>query len=305
MRATNVLNWIDQDVVEELVARRVNERVDQKGALELKSKHGTKSFIVTQNKLEKSIENLLKMKNSAKLTSNQTEKISTAIRDNFGKKAIEPYSRKYLQDQNKQFEDLFPAQQQKQNPAKTQSSIAQIFMPSLNVFAKRKEVFPEAEEWPEQLHLLKEPYFQGFEGNECHRLLNRLDQLKKLIAAHEVDDQAVENIVRALETFQALVHSCFGTKLKDNWESCLTNFKEAYNATKLSKTPKVHIIVSHLEEFIHSTHSSLGLYSEQSHEGYHSRFHHFWQKYLVKDITKDICAKNLLKCVHDINGNHA
>ena len=43
------------------------------------------------------------------------------------------------------------------------------------------QVWPAAENWPRQLHLLREKYHHGFEGNQCRALLKKVNVLEQLV----------------------------------------------------------------------------------------------------------------------------
>lgn len=50
---------------------------------------------------------------------------------------------------------------------------------------------PKAKAWPDSLHLRQEQYHgNGYEGNECQKLLNNLDQLEDVLNSLDKDECA-------------------------------------------------------------------------------------------------------------------
>ena len=75
----------------------------------------------------------------------------------------------------------------------------------------------------------------------------------------------IEHHIKALKIFNKLRIQMFGTTLIQGWEKTLKEFNIAYlNIPNISKLPKIHIILSHCEEFIN-------LYGEGKGLGYFFR----------------------------------
>ena len=79
-------------------------------------------------------------------------------------------------------------------------------------------------------------------------------------------------MIKAIETFNRVVKHCFSKTLKVGWRLRLRAFKVAYLATELSITTKVHIVFSHIKQFIYRFGVGLGVYSEQAFESVHHDF---------------------------------
>lgn len=166
---------------------------------------------------------------------------------------------------------------------------------------------PEAQAWPEALHLHHERYHGGgYEGNECEKLLKNVDQLERMLA----NLNKIEEGKRYLLVFQ-----CFNELnmeySKDfvhvpSLQEAVTKFENAWRACSMPAIPKVHLIVDHLVDFVNSRGSKhMRLYAEQAHETLHSEYLKTWDRYAVKEITCPTYATNLLRSVLDFNGLHA
>ena len=50
--------------------------------------------------------------------------------------------------------------------------------------------------------------------------------------------------------FNELVEACFGQSIRPNYSKVIQEFEEMYRNLTVSVTPKVHLIFSHLTEFL-------------------------------------------------------
>ena len=165
-----------------------------------------------------------------------------------------------------------------------------------------------AKEWSRnELHLRPAPWSGQFVGNDCHTLLKKTDRLRdianRLPARQRTKRAKINRLADAFQSFQKLVHSCFGNTLHDTWEKDLINFRESYRATGASISPKVHIIIAHLNYFV-GKFGALGIFSEQAGEAIHHDFKREFQKYNIKDRDNPKYAENLLRAVSSYNGNN-
>ena len=165
-----------------------------------------------------------------------------------------------------------------------------------------------AKEWSrDELHLRAAPWSGQFVGNDCQTLLKNTDRLRdianRLPARQRTKRAKINCVADAFLSFQKLVHSCFGNTLYDSWEKDLINFRESYRATRASISPKIHIIIAHLNYFVEKF-GALGIYSEHAGEAIHHDFKREFQKYNIKDIDNPKYAENLLKAVSSYNGNN-
>jgi hypothetical protein len=95
------------------------------------------------------------------------------------------------------------------------------------------------------------------EGNECRTLLRRTDLLNDLIPA------AHYKFVKAFETFNAVVSSCFGNVLDPNYPMYIHNFEQAYKDLGISVPPKVHMLIEHTNEELEKYGVGLGEFHDQ------------------------------------------
>ena len=110
------------------------------------------------------------------------------------------------------------------------------------------------------------------------------------------------------DSFKGVFDGAFGFTLDpfyedtiQHFESCFLKLKEQFG---VSITPKVHIMITHVPEFISRTGKPLGLFSEQVVENAHSSFDKVFDFYRVKDVDCEKYSKNLLRAVLHYNGYH-
>ena len=170
------------------------------------------------------------------------------------------------------------------------------------------QVWPEGVLWPKTLHLLREDYHKGFEGNQCRQLLKSVDKLENIVAQDcDNTEKVYENHPAKvfIDTFNALnkvVAGCFGKNLSDDYKQRISNFSDNYDKCNISITSKVHAIKAHLEDFLDKNQTGLALFSEQAFEAIHSKFMKTWDKYKIKDKTNPNFPKALFSAVLDFNG---
>ena len=81
-------------------------------------------------------------------------------------------------------------------------------------------------------------------------------------------------------------------------------FASAYISLPINITPKVHVVVFHIEEFCDMTGRGLAPWSEQTGESCHHDFNQTWEKFYVRDQESDVYGKRLLQAVQEYNGQH-
>lgn len=115
-----------------------------------------------------------------------------------------------------------------------------------------------------------------FKGNPSRKLLSKVDVLRSIGGIGAL------KFVNVLEKFNTVVTSCFGRQLKDNYETSISNFKDAYCDLNISVTPKVHAVFFHVPDFCKMFNAGLGFYSEQAVEGIHFDFDSHWNNFKVR-----------------------
>ena len=130
------------------------------------------------------------------------------------------------------------------------------------IFQKMKSVWPNPEKWPTSLNVKLSPCHGGmFEGNNCRKLLRNVDRLQQLAEAESTFQ--VFGFIEALRKFDAVVKSCFGSDLEDDFLDKIQQFQDSYFAIlNASFTPKIHVVFHHIKAFVNRHMSPLGIYSE-------------------------------------------
>ena len=92
------------------------------------------------------------------------------------------------------------------------------------------------------------------------------------------------------------VDSAFGFTLDPCYKDVIQNFQNSFERLRsefsVSETIKLHIIFTHVPQFIEMTGKSLGEFSEQGLKNSHSAFEHLWNRYRVKDTSNQTYMDN-------------
>ena len=111
-----------------------------------------------------------------------------------------------------------------------------------------------------------------------------------------------------LYAFKQVYDSCFGVTLSQDYHRHISQLAKSIERIVVGSdfkiTPKIHMILRHVPDFIDFTGKPLGILSEQVVENSHSIFEKFWLKYKVKNLNHEQFEINLLKCIHDFNSAH-
>ena len=159
-----------------------------------------------------------------------------------------------------------------------------------------EKVWPNSEAWLKSCFVKKSEYHGGaLEGNECRKLLRNVSKLEELCP------EKLLKFPVAYKSFNEVVSSCYGSKLKSDYKDKIKTFKDDYMRLKISVTPKVHAVFFHAQEFCELTGKGLGPWSEQTSESSHQEFNKCWQNYIVKDQQNPLYEKRLLEAVQMFN----
>ena len=116
--------------------------------------------------------------------------------------------------------------------------------PVNHMYDKMNNVWPGSDAWLKACFVKKEEYHGGqFEGNDCRKLLKKIDLLR------EICPEKHQDFVRAFSTFNNVVASCYGKTLHENYKRNIAKFKAEYLKLNISVTPKVHAVLYHVAEF--------------------------------------------------------
>ena len=152
--------------------------------------------------------------------------------------------------------------------------------------------------------------YQGsnsYEGNQAKKLLEKADILERDIKK-TFNFQSITKalpFIEALRKFRDVVYSCFGLTLDPKYKEVIQKFSDQYRKLHISVTPKVHIVETHVIEYIQLRNESAGLghWSEQAMESTHHDFKEEWSKVKVSLNNKEFYQK-LLQTVIRYNGKH-
>lgn len=103
--------------------------------------------------------------------------------------------------------------------------------------------------WPKKFKLIPQNY-QGehFEGNACRKLLTKADSLFDPEFWQNVTEKLrILPFVNTIKVMNKIVESCFSVnEVKPDLDAQIHELKKCFEATELSKTLEMHIILQHL-----------------------------------------------------------
>ena len=137
-------------------------------------------------------------------------------------------------------------------------------------------------------------------GNDCLKILKNVDRLQQISPLN------IQKYVHILRCLNKIVLACFGMDLDPDFNNYINEFKDLYCTLGISVTPKVHILIKHVPEFISKYGRSLGWFSEQALESTHHDFlKNCWEKQSYKrTIGHPEYAKNLKAAVISYTSKH-
>ena len=110
--------------------------------------------------------------------------------------------------------------------------------------------FPDASLWPQDLGLAREVMHGGtFNGNSSRLLLRKADQLLNYCPRRS-QLAIVQPFYDAFKAFDVVVSSCFGSELNEDYCEKINDFSLKYMKAGIPLTPKFHIWIQHVPEFI-------------------------------------------------------
>ena len=125
---------------------------------------------------------------------------------------------------------------------------------------------------------------RSFEGNQARKLLKSVDKLEREVMKLKTET-CIEVLpyIETLRSFDRVVSSCFSQSLDPGYERNIETFSTKYRSLGISVTPKVHIVESHVSEFLKlkGEIAGLGFWSEQAMEAGHHDFKIEWEKVKV------------------------
>ena len=173
-----------------------------------------------------------------------------------------------------------------------------------HILKELAKVWPEILDWLATLHITLEPYHGGqtLEGNESSKVLRSLDLLAQVLPT------SFSPFLDCLCGLRDTVDSTFGFTLDPFYTDVINRFKVSFENLSekfgVSESIKLHMIFTHVPQFIEMTGKPLGEFSEQELENSHSAFDHIWARYKVKDTTNPTYTSNYLRAVLNFNANN-
>ena len=160
---------------------------------------------------------------------------------------------------------------------------------------------PDVSLWLKSINVKQKKYHHGaFVGNDCLKILRNVDRLQQNYPLN------IQKYVHILRILNKIVLACFGMDLDPHFKNYINEFKDLYLTLGISVTPKVHVLIKHVPEFISKHGRSLGWFLEQALESTHHDFlRNCWGKQSYKrTIGHPEYAKNLKAAVVSYTSKH-
>ena len=172
-----------------------------------------------------------------------------------------------------------------------------------HILTQLAELWPPCLDWLKSLHVVFSPYHgETLEGNEVNKVLNSLPSLFEILP----DD--LFSFYNCLKDFKDVIDSCFGFTLDENYREVISKFQSSFSQLHMefsvTETVKIHIILTHITQFIEQEGRPLGKYSEQELENSHSAWVVIWARYKVKDFDSPTYSDHILRAVLNFNSNN-
>ena len=144
----------------------------------------------------------------------------------------------------------------------------------------------------------------SLEGNQSREFLKKVDQLEEAFITADVEVKG-QPYIASLRSFNQVVEQCFEVELKDGYMESIRMFETKYRELNISITPKVHMVFSHIEDFLRVKNESagLGFWCEQAFESCHHDFKTEWDKVKV-DSNHPAFGVRLKTAVSSYNAKH-
>ena len=148
--------------------------------------------------------------------------------------------------------------------------------------------------------LFKWIIFNAFSpGNQCKKLLKNLDKLNIPDAFKEFKD--------VFQSLKDIHYLCNQDLLSHNYQEVIDNFRSSWfkltDEYDISTTPKIHILLDHLEDYFDLTNITLKKVTDELCENMHQVLNKMLIKsmYFVKDVSNPNHGPRLLSAVKHLN----
>ena len=92
-----------------------------------------------------------------------------------------------------------------------------------------------AVEWPRKLHILRENYHHGFEGNQCRMLLKKISVLEELVSREcddnpnlDYEDHPAKVFIDVLKALDLVVAGCFRKTLTEDYAAQIQSSSDKF-----------------------------------------------------------------------------
>lgn len=151
--------------------------------------------------------------------------------------------------------------------------------------------------WIKSLCITADARSGDYNGNSIKKILNNSQKLKNFL------DSSMHYFADILGSLKNLVESCFGYNLDTKYEEKLEHFRWIVNANDIPFTPKLHILLEHVPEFLAKHNIGLAAVSEQALESLHHQWKNFFCNYKLSS-TSDGYASALIRGVTKFNAKN-
>ena len=172
--------------------------------------------------------------------------------------------------------------------------------PVNHVFKELQKRYPKILKKISKLHIQRSKYHgRNFEGNQCRSLLKKIEELDIPDCFQEFKDVFIE--------IRNLHYLCNQQVLSSNYQKVIDDFRSSwYKLTdeyNISTTPKIHILLDHLEDYFDESNMTLIKATDELVEN----MHQFLAKrlsrslYLVKNVSNPAHGPRLFRAVMHLN----
>lgn len=143
---------------------------------------------------------------------------------------------------------------------------------TMHIYKHMRQFDPDGvDSWIQSLHIKSQAWSGDFNGNAVKKMLNNYSTLKNFLnpSMHFYSD--------IFGSLNKLVDACFSYELDPEYEAAFDHFEWIINEHGIPYTPKLHILLTHVLEFLHKHNMGLGAVSEQAIES----LHHLWKVFFV------------------------
>ena len=148
-------------------------------------------------------------------------------------------------------------------------------------------------------NITKSAYHSGcFEGNACFKVMNNVGKLEDLVKYEDEDMMPFVDVIWKTKLLDEILNI---TDLEDEFEEVIEAFSESYKVIhdnfQVSETNKVHIIASHISDYLKSTKTTLRKTKDQTTDCTHSKLDRFLKdhQYFRKNIDSINAGKKLFE----------